>query len=84
MSVDGPGTVLRWDQILSRELTALDNRIARCRTWIEAQQILLEVLERDGHELGEQEFDVKQRRAGLALLVADQLRLLKVEALATD
>lgn len=57
------------------ELGALLSEIDRRQRYIEGQQILIEVLERDGHDVREQEAALEQERAKLALEVARKLQL---------
>lgn len=59
------------------ELTSLAREIATKRLYIENQTILIEVLERDGHDVLEQRKNLAKERSGLAIQIARQFQLLE-------
>ncbi len=63
------------------ELQSLGMEIARRRQSIEDQQILIQVLEHDGHEVLQQEVALQRERSLLAIQIARQFELLKASSL---
>ncbi|WP_339028201.1 hypothetical protein WI604_25545 [Bradyrhizobium symbiodeficiens] len=63
------------------ELQSLGMEIARRRQSIEDQQILIQVLEHDGHEVLQQEVALRRERSLLAIQIARQFELLKAFSL---
>lgn len=63
------------------ELESLGLEIARRRQFIEGQQILIQVLEHDGHEVIEQEKALRRERSLLTIRLARQFELLKAATL---
>lgn len=59
------------------ELESLSLEIARRQQFIEDQQILIQVLEHDGHEVLEREVALLRERSLLATQIARQFELLK-------
>ena len=62
---------------IDRELADLGHDIAQRRQQIEDQQILIQVLEQDGHDVAEQRAALNQARSTLAMQVAKQFQLLE-------
>lgn len=60
---------------VTAELAALRQKIDECRKHIEGQEILLEVLEHDGHDVDIQWSDLRVERAKLARLIAQEIEL---------
>ena len=59
------------------ELTSLSRDISAKQLSIENQAILIEVLERDGHDMVEERSSLAKERSNLARQIARQLRLLQ-------
>lgn len=59
------------------ELTTISREIAAKQLSIENQAILIEVLERDGHDMVEERSSLAKERSNLARQIARQLRLLQ-------
>ncbi|TFV71235.1 hypothetical protein E4K64_27890 [Bradyrhizobium frederickii] len=59
------------------ELTAIPREIAAKQLYIENQAILIEVLERDGHDMVGERSSLAKERSNLARQIARQLRLLQ-------
>ncbi|OSJ09257.1 hypothetical protein BST63_36205 [Bradyrhizobium canariense] len=47
-------------------------------TYVQSQTILIEVLERDGHDVSDYERELAKERSGLAIRIARQFRLLEI------
>lgn len=62
--------------IMDQELADLGHDIAQRRQYIEDQQILIQVLEQDGHDVVEQKAALNKARSTLAMQVAKQFQLL--------
>jgi hypothetical protein len=60
------------------ELAVLTREIADKVTDVQSQTILIEVLERDGHDVSDYERELAKQRSGLATRLARQFRLLEV------
>lgn len=59
------------------ELAAIARAIATKQLYIESQTILIQVLERDGHDMLEQRKALGKERSDLATQIARQFRLLE-------
>jgi hypothetical protein len=59
------------------ELTSIAREIATKQLYIENQTILIEALERDGHDVLEQRKNLARERSGLATQIARQFQLLE-------
>jgi hypothetical protein len=66
-----------------RELVALRREIAERWRYIENQTVLIEVLERDGHDVSEQETALKKVRSEFATTIARQFELIHRATIAT-
>ncbi|WFU79115.1 hypothetical protein QA645_31980 [Bradyrhizobium sp. CIAT3101] len=62
---------------IEHDLSELAREIAQRQQLIEDQLALIEVLERDGHDVGEQEMALQKERSRLALQIARQFELLQ-------
>ncbi|TYL92052.1 hypothetical protein FXB40_26790 [Bradyrhizobium rifense] len=62
---------------VDRELAILDREITKHRQHIKDQAILIGVLERDGHNISDQELTLKQERSELAKKITRQIALLQ-------
>lgn len=60
-----------WDD----DLPTVAREIASRQRWIQDQTILIEVLERDGHDMLEQRESLAKERSDLAIQIARQFRL---------
>lgn len=59
------------------ELTAIGRAIATKQLYIESQTLLIQVLERDGHDMLEQRKALAKERSNLATQIARQFQLLE-------
>lgn len=57
------------------DLPTVAREIASRQRWIQDQTILIEVLERDGHDMLEQRESLAKERSDLAIQIARQFRL---------
>lgn len=60
------------------ELAVLTREIADKVTYVQSQTILIEVLERDGHDVSDYERELAKERSGLATRITRQFRLLEI------
>lgn len=66
------------------ELATIARDISAKQLHIESQTILIEVLERDGHDMIEQRRSLAQERSDLATQIARQFRLLEARCTSGD
>lgn len=66
------------------ELATIAREISAKQLHIESQAILIEVLERDGHEMIEQRRSLTKERSDLASQIARQHRLLEARCTSGD
>lgn len=59
------------------ELASLTQEIAARHRAVEDKQILIQVLERDGHDVSEQEAALRRERSDIALQVTRQFQLIQ-------
>lgn len=57
-------------------LLELEGEIVKQRQRIEEQEVLISVLEHDGHDVSEQEAALRVERASLALKIVQQIKLM--------
>ena len=62
------------------ELAELNRAITERQRHVEDKSILIEVLERDGYDVSDQELALKQDRSELAILILRQFELLKTSS----
>lgn len=60
---------------IDQELNELRREIAERERYIKGQEVLIEVLERDGHDVVEQEISLNRERSMLASQIAQQFEL---------
>ena len=63
--------------VIEQDLSELGREIAERQRLIEDQLVLIEVLERDGHDVLGQEIALQQERSRLAVQIARQFELLQ-------
>nr|WP_249805959.1 hypothetical protein [Bradyrhizobium sp. 76] len=56
----------------------MTREIADKVTYVQSQTILIEVVERDGHDVSDYERELAKERSGLATRIARQFRLLEI------
>lgn len=66
------------------ELAVLTREIAEKQAYIQHQTILIEVLERDGHDVSDYERELAKERSHLASRIARQFRLLEIKSASED
>ncbi|WP_426609760.1 hypothetical protein [Bradyrhizobium sp. McL0616] len=57
-------------------LLELEGEIAKQKQRVEDQEVLISVLEHDGHDVSEQEAALRVERASLALKIVQQIKLM--------
>lgn len=60
------------------ELAVLMRQIAEKATHVQHQEVLIEVLERDGHDVSDRQRELAKERSHLATRIARQFKLLDI------